>query len=417
MASSFEQNLQKYAETLVRVGTAIKPGKDLRFIAPVTDNPDIRKLVHMVVACAYDAGARYVDVVWSDEILMKVRLEHAADDTLDVMPPHNYDALQEMVADGGSLLSIRASNPDTLAGQDASKISRVRQAGAKLSKPTRKLWNQGIGTWSLGTVAFQGWADKVLPDVPEGERVMKLWELIFEASRITSDDPVAAWQAHSQNLMDRASYLTGKQYNALKFTGPGTDLTIGMADHHIWLGGGDDTQDGRRYMPNIPTEEVFSMPHRARVDGVVTATKPLNYGGSLIEDFSMTFKDGVVVDFSAKTGADVLREMLDTDDGARRLGEVALVPNSSPISQMGVLFYNTLYDENASCHIALGAAYHNTMENGPFMEEADFEAAGGNSSLVHTDFMIGSAETQIDGITQDGTSEPVMRDGEWAFDV
>jgi aminopeptidase len=183
------------------------------------------------------------------------------------------------------------------------------------------------------------------------------------------------------------------------------------------LGGGDDTQDGINYMPNIPTEEVFTMPHRGRVDGTVTATKPLIYSGTMIDDFSITFKDGAVVDFKAGKGEETLRKMLETDEGAVRLGEVALVPNSSPISQMGALFYNTLFDENASCHLALGAAYHNTMKDGPFMSEEDYAAAGGNSSLIHTDFMMGSGEMSIDGVKADGSTEPIMRDGEWAFEA
>lgn len=415
MAKSFDDLLQQYAEVLVRVGSNVEPGKDLELMAPVTDEPIVRRFVQQLTAAAYEAGARVVHVNWSDQVLMKVRLEHADPETLDVVHPQDYERLHAIVEAGGSLLSVRASDPDLMKGQDAQKMAKYRKPLSELRQPTRKLWNQGIGTWSLGTVAFQQWADKVLPDVPAEERVAQLWDLIFRASRITGDDPVADWQAHSASLIARAQYLTEKQYSALHYRAPGTDLRLGLADNHIWLGGGDKTQDGRLYMPNIPTEEVFTMPHRERVDGTVTATKPLNYGGAMIEDFSMTFKDGCVVDFKASSGEDVLREMLATDDGAKRLGEVALVPNSSPISQMGVLFYNTLYDENASCHIALGAAYHNTMENGPFMSEEDFAAAGGNSSLVHTDYMIGSGEMDIDGILADGSTEPVMRAGEWAF--
>lgn len=417
MSKNFEQLLQQYAEVLVRVGSNVEAGKDLELMAPVTNEPVVRQLVHQVTAAAYDAGARLVNISWRDEVLTKIRLEHADPETIDAVHPQDYERLHAIVEAGGSLLSVRASDPDLMKGQDAKLMAKYRKPLAELRKPTRKLWNQGIGTWSLGTVAFQEWADKVLPDLPAEKRVAKLWDLIFQASRVTGDDPVADWQAHAASLIERAKYLTDKQYTALKYTAPGTDLTIGLADNHIWLGGGDTTQEGRHYIPNIPTEEVFTMPHRERVNGTVTATKPLNYGGALIENFSMTFKDGCVVDFKASAGEDVLREMLATDDGAKRLGEVALVPNSSPISQMNVLFYNTLYDENASCHIALGAAYHNTMENGPFMSEDDFEAAGGNSSLVHTDFMIGSGALDIDGVLADDSTEAIMRQGEWAFSL
>ncbi|MCA9913903.1 MAG: aminopeptidase [Anaerolineae bacterium] len=417
MSFDFEATLQKYADVLVRVGANVEPGKKIVLNVPVTTEPIIRKLVHYFIASAYDAGASQVITDWADEYETKIRLEHAADGTLEEVDTWAAQRLEDIVRDGGSLLALRAVDPDLLEGQDADKVATLRAAGAKARKPTRKLWNQGIGTWSLAAGSIQAWANKVLPDVPESERVVKLWELIFRASRIMVDDPVAEWKRHSNALVARAEYLTAKQYQSLHYSAPGTDLTVGLADNHIWLGGGDKTQDGRLYMPNIPTEEVFTMPHRARVEGTVTATKPLIYSSTMIDDFSITFKDGKVVDLKAGKGEATLRKMLETDEGASRLGEVALVPNSSPISQMNVLFYTTLFDENASCHLALGAAYHNTMKNGPFMSEEDYEAAGGNSSLVHTDFMMGSGEMNIDGIKADGSQEPVMRNGEWVFDL
>lgn len=413
----FETKLKKYADVLVRIGANILPGKPLFLQLPVTDEPSIRRLGHYLYANAYDAGAEFVKVHWIDETFTKLRLEHAPEGSFEIVDRWRHQALHEIVQDNGSLLAVRASDPDLLQGQDVDKLATLRAANSKARKPTRKLWDQGTGTWSLCVVAFQEWADKVFPDKPEAERVPALWELIFRATRIDQDDPVAAWDAHSRALIARAKALTDRAYHALHFTAPGTDLTVGLAEGHVWLGGGDVTQDGRTYMPNIPTEEVFTMPHRDRVDGTVTASMPLNYGGALIEDFSMKFEGGKVVDFRAKRGEAVLRNMLDTDEGARRLGEVALVPHSSPISQMGVLFYNTLFDENASCHIALGNAYLNTMADGPFMSDEDFAAQGGNSSLVHTDFMIGSGAMDIDGIKADGSREPVMRSGEWAFEV
>lgn len=417
MTFDFEATLKKYAEVLVRVGANVQPGKKMVFNAPVTDDPTIRRLCHYIIASAYDAGASLVLTNWTDEQEFKIRLEHAADGTFEEADKWGEQALYDIIKDGGSALSLRVTDPDLLEGQDATKIATYRKAAATLRQPTRKLWNQGIGTWSLASGSYQPWADKVVPGLPAEERVAKLWEMIFQVTRVLEEDPVAAWQTHSQNLIDRAKYLTEKQYSALKITSPGTDLTLGLADNHIWLGGGDLTQDGLPYMPNIPTEEVFTMPHRARVDGTVTSTKPLIYSGTMIDDFSLTFKDGKVVDLKAGKGEETLRKMLETDEGAPRLGEIALVPHSSPISQMGALFYNTLFDENASCHIALGAAYHNTMENGPFMNEEDYAAAGGNSSLIHTDFMIGSGETSIDGVKADGSTEPVMRSGEWAFEL
>ncbi|MCB9458017.1 MAG: aminopeptidase [Anaerolineaceae bacterium] len=417
MSYDFDAALKNYADVLVRVGTNVEPGKKLIFNAPVTDDPTVLKLCRYIVASAYDAGARHVIVNWNDEQEFKIRLEHAPDDSFTEANEWDAKALHEVIEEGGSALSLRVADPTLLEGQDAEKIATYRTTAAALRQPTRKLWNQGIGTWSLASASFQPWANTVLPNVPEDERVAKLWEMIFQVTRMFEDDPVAAWQAHSQALIARARALTAKQYSALKFIAPGTDLTLGLADNHIWLGGGDHTQAGRPYMPNIPTEEVFTMPHRARVDGTLSATMPLVYSGTVIDDFSLTFKDGKVVDLRAKKGEATLRKIIETDEGASRLGEIALVPHSSPISQLGTLFYNTLFDENASCHVALGAAYHNTMENGPFMSESDYAAAGGNSSLVHTDFMVGSGDMQIDGIKADGSSEPVMRDGEWAFEI
>lgn len=269
----------------------------------------------------------------------------------------------------------------------------------------------------MAAIATQAWADKVFPDVPVDERVMKLWDAIFAATRIYEDDPVTAWRKHQQDLVNRSAYLNDKAYTALHFKGEGTDLTIGLPQGHIWQGGGDDHSSGKRFAPNLPTEEIFTMPHRERVSGTVRASKPLSYNGTIIDDFSISFEAGRVTGFEAGQGGDVLQDLIDTDEGAKHLGEVALVPHSSPISQSGILFFNTLFDENAACHIALGRAYGKTIQGGTEMDEDQFVEAGGNVSQTHVDFMIGSATLDIDGVTLDGKHEPVMRQGEWAFEV
>lgn len=417
MSGDFEFYLQQYADVLVRVGVNVQPGQRLVINAAVTDDPAVRRLVHYTVASAYDAGARYVDVMWNDQYLQKIRLEHAPADSFHELPKWRTDAMREVVQDGGSRLYITATDPDLLNGQNPDHLAAMRRVASEYGRSVNLISDQGYGTWSIGAAAASFWADKVLPDVPEDERVDLLWEMIFAVCRIDTQDPVAAWRAHGRNLIQRGQYLTDKHYAVLHYRAPGTDLTVGLADNHIWVGGGDSTNQDVYYMPNIPTEEVFTAPHRDRVNGTVTASKPLNYAGTLIDNFSLTFEDGRVVALRAKQGEDSLQKLVDMDEGAARLGEVALVPHSSPISQTGRLFYNTLYDENAANHIALGYAFRTNLQNGAQMSDEELAAAGGNISLTHVDFMIGSAAMDVDGIRADGTREAIMRQGEWVFKV
>lgn len=414
--STFDQNLRKYANLLVQIGVNIKEGDLLHLTVSVTDDPNIRKLAHYTVEAAYQAGAKYVDLVWNDEQAGKLRVLHAPDESLDYVPSWRIKSIETYAEEGVSRLVIFGSNPDLFAGLDLQKVTDMRRASqAATAHLFPILINENV--WSLGAVPVQAWADKVFPDVPEAERLEKLWDAIFAATRIYEDDPVAAWQAHQQNLVTRRQHLTDKQYTAIHFTGDGTDFTVGLPQGHIWEGGGSTHGSGKFFAPNIPTEEVFTMPHRDRVNGTVKATKPLSYSGSIIDNFSFTFKDGRVTGFEAEQGGEVLQQLIDTDEGAKHLGEVALVPNSSPISQTGILFFNTLFDENAASHIALGRAYAKTLTNGTDMDEDQFIEAGGNVSQTHVDFMIGSAGIDIDGITVDGKREPIMRQGEWALEL
>ena len=412
--SIFDQNLRKYANLLVKVGVNITEGDLLHLRVSVIDDPNIRKLAHYVVAAAYDAGAKYVDLVWTDDVAGKLRLLHAQEDTLDYVAPWRIKEIESYAEEGVARLVIFGSNPDLFAGIDHVKVSTMQRANqAATAYLVPKLIDKNV--WSLAAVPVQEWADKVFPDVPEEERLAKLWDAIFAATRIYEVDPVAAWQTHQQSLVTRREHLTDKQYTALHFTGEGTDLTIGLPQGHIWEGGGSKHgASGKFFAPNIPTEEVFTMPHRDRVNGTVKATKPLSYSGNIIDNFSFTFVDGRVTGFEAKQGAEVVQQLIDTDEGAKHLGEIALVPNSSPISQTGILFFNTLFDENAASHVALGRAYAKTLTNGGEMDEDQFLEAGGNVSQTHVDFMIGGAGIDIDGITVDGKREPIMRQGEWA---
>jgi aminopeptidase len=281
-------------------------------------------------------------------------------------------------------------------------------------RPFREHISRNQTNWAVIAGATAGWATKIFPKLPPQEAVSRLWDAIWKMSRLDTADPVAAWEAHLASLAARADYLNRKQYYALKYKGPGTDLTLGLPKGHLWVSGRTKTRSGIPFTANLPTEEVFSIAHKDRVDGIVRSSKPLSYGGTLIEGFSLTFEKGRVTKMTADGNADMLQRLLDTDDGARRLGEVALVPHSSPISHSGLLFYNTLFDENAASHVALGNAYKFTLSGGNEMSQEEFETAGGNRSAIHVDFMIGSGELDVDGVRPDGTAEAVMRKGEWA---
>lgn len=414
---NFEQKIKKYADLLVKVGLNVKPGQRIMISASITGDPVVRRLTHYAVTAAYQAGARYVKVRWLDSELTKIRLQNAPADSFEELDDWYFDARETITKEGGGILFIYGEDPDLLAGQDQEKIATMQRAGGQRFRPIMLLSDQGYGAWSLAAVPEESWADKMFPDLPKEKRIPQLWDYIFETCRINEDDPIAAWQTHSDNLIARANYLTEKGYTALHFSAPGTDLTVGMPENHIWLGGGDKNNQDIWYMPNIPTEEAFSMPHKDRTNGTARASKPLSYAGTLIENFSFTFKDGKVIEYQAEKGYDALKNLMEMDEGSSRIGEVALAPNSSPIAKTGRLFYETLYDENAANHIAFGNPYRNNLKDGPQMSDEDFAAAGGNNSLAHVDFMIGSGEMDVDGISADGSREPIMRKGEWAFVV
>lgn len=413
---TFDENLRAYANVLIRIGVNITEGDLLYFRTTVNDDPNVRKLAHYIVEAAYQAGAKYVDVDWQDDMTGKLRLLHAAEDTLDYVPDWRIKAIEAYADARVSRLVVAGSDPALLADVDRQKVTTTQRATqSAVAHLVPKLIDENI--WSLASLPVQAWADKVFPDAPAEERLGKLWDAIFAATRVFEDDLVAAWQAHQQALAKRRDFMNTKQYTALHFTGDGTDLTVGLPQNHYWQGGGKKHKSGKVFTANMPTDEVFTMPHRERVNGTVKASKPLSRNGSIIEDFSFTFEDGRVKGFDAKVGGDVLQDILDTDEGAKYTGEVALVPISAPISQTGILFFNTLYDENAACHIALGRAYRKSLDGGTEMDDDQFLEAGGNNSKTHVDFMIGHAGMDIDGITLDGSREAIMRQGEWAFEV
>jgi aminopeptidase len=374
-------------------------------------------LVRCVAESAYKAGAQFVETLWGDEALQLARFKCAPRDSFDQFSAWFPDALTQHVHAGHAVLSIYANDPDLLKDQSPEIVGAVQKAVSRAVRPFREHVSKNGANWSVIAAASAGWAARVFPHMNASERMDALWTAIAKLVRLDRPDPIAAWEEHLAALAARRDFLNARRYDALKYRGPGTDLTLGLAHGHQWVSGRSTSLTGIPFAPNLPTEEVFTMPHKDRVDGVVRATKPLSYGGTLIENFSMTFRGGRVVDATAERGEVVLRQLLDTDAGAARLGEVALVPHDSPVAQSGLLFYNTLFDENAASHVALGSAYKFTVAGGEQMTDEEFEQAGGNRSATHVDFMLGSAALDIDGVLADGTAEPLMRSGEWAMPV
>jgi len=410
----FEAKLEKYAEVIVRVGVNIQPGQRLLMWNP---HFEAAPLVRAVTRAAYKAGAKFVQALYVDKEMTIARLKYGSDESAADYPVEVMDTVAKYAERGDALLSIQGLPPDYLDGVDPARIMIMQQSVLAHNGPYSNAIQSNKVSWSAVRSPTKEMADKVLPDVPENERLDKMWELVFQLSRADGEDPLADWQAHTANLARRKDYLNAKRYKALTYKGPGTDLRIGLPAGHVWESGQFTMENGVKCVANIPTEEAFTMPDRLQVDGVVRSTMPLALAAAVVEDFSLTFERGKVVKAEAKSGLEFLENLMNTDENARFLGEVALVPHSSPISQSGRIFFDTLYDENASCHIALGSAYPESIEGGNNMSEEEFTAAGGNVSKLHLDFMIGSDEIDIDGITQDGGSDPLMRAGEWVEEV
>jgi aminopeptidase len=407
----FDQKLDRLAEVAVRIGVNVQPGQELVLIAPT----DALPLVRRITEHAYSAGAKLVTAFFTDDALTLARYQHAPDESFDYAPAWYHDAIATAYKSGAARMGITGANPALLAKQDPAKVSRANVAASKASKPAMELITRHEINWTIVAAATPAWAALVFPNDTPDAALSKLWEAIFASSRITSADPVAQWKEHGANLKRRVDLLNAKRFHALRFhtVDGATDLTVGLADQHLWAGGGTTAGNGVYCQPNIPTEECFTTPHKLRVNGHVSASKPLSHQGTLIENIRCTFKDGSIVSATATAGEAALNKLISTDEGARRLGEVALVPDPSPIAQSGVLFWNTLFDENAASHIALGQAYSTCLIGGEKMSEGELGALGANDSLIHVDWMIGGPAMSVDGISTDGTAEPLMRAGDW----
>ncbi|MDF1509621.1 aminopeptidase [Robertmurraya sp. DFI.2.37] len=409
--NDFQRNLEKYAELAVKVGVNIQKGQTL----VINTALDSAEFVRLVVKKAYEAGAYNTIVNWSDDIVSRTKYDLAPDEAFQEYPEFRAKEMIDLAENGAAFMSIVSSSPDLLKGVHPERIANFQKAAGKALSTYRKYIQSDKVSWTVIAAPSQKWAEKVFPNEEPEVSMQKLWNAIFKATRVDLDNPVEAWKKHDQTLHEKVNYLNAKRYKMLHYKAPGTDLTIELPEKHLWVGAGSVNEKGYEFMANMPTEEVFTVPHKTGVNGTVASTKPLSYGGNLIDNFSVTFENGRIVAVKAEEGEEILKRLVDTDEGSHYLGEVALVPHNSPISQSNILFYNTLFDENASNHLAIGSAYAFCIEGGKKMSSEELAENGLNESITHVDFMIGSAEMDIDGINADGSREPVFRKGDWAF--
>ncbi len=405
-------SVRAYAEQVVRSGLNLRPGRRLIVWRAPVEAPDF---VAAVAEYAYRAGARLVVPMWSSDAVTLARFRNAPPDSFGEYASWSTQALHEAALQGDSFLLIPSSNPDLLRGEDERRVSQAVKTESRHMQRYLDLAKANKVVWTVIALPSQPWALKVFPELPASEALARLWREVLSFCRVDRDDPAAAWRSHVEEIAERKRYLNARRYRSLRFAAPGTRLTVGLPPGHLWQGGQAETPEGVAFSPNMPTEEVFTLPHRDEVEGTVVATKPLYYGGLAVEDFTMTFRKGKVISVSAKRGERQLEEIVATDEGAARLGEVALVSHRCPVAQSGRVFFHPLIDENAACHLAMGLAYRFCLERGAELSEEEFLASGGNGSMIHIDFMIGSGEMSVYGVGKDGREEAVLKNGDWAF--
>lgn len=404
--------LEKYADLLVRTGINIQKNQLLVVTSPI----ECAEFARIVTEKAYDAGAKEVIVRWLDELSSRIRYNRASEEVFEEVPEWLVPYLEGYAKKGAAFLRIAASDPEVMKDVDPKIIAKENKTLSQALEGYRSRLMSNKNVWCVASIPTNAWARKVFPDVSEEEAVQKLWDAIFKAVRVDEEDPVAAWKAHQNNLNERIAFLTENKFKALHYKNSiGTDVLVDLPEKHVWFGGGEESADGTQFVANMPTEEVFTLPHKDGVNGKIVSSMPLNHNGNIVDKFSLTFKDGLVVDFDAEKGYETLKELLDTDEGAKRLGEVALVPYDSPISNQKILFFNTLFDENASCHFALGKAYPICVEGGEDMDQEALKEAGANDSLTHVDFMVGTSDLSIVGIKDDGSKVTVFENGNFVY--
>ncbi|WP_028982698.1 aminopeptidase [Sporolactobacillus terrae] len=408
---TFAQKLEKYAELAVTVGANVQAGQEVLLKSPI----DAGELARLVAEKAYQAGAKRVYFNWTDDRLDHLRLKYAAEDVIGDYPVWKAKKLEDLVKRGAACIDIRTTGIGMMDGIDPKKAALDQEVMWRALHTYYDYRMSDRVSWTLLIYPTVEWAKKLFPGKIRELAVADLWEVIFEMTRVDREDPIDAWEKHKQTLANKVAFLNKKKYKQLHYKAPGTDLKIAFDPDYHWDGGAAVNSVGTTFVPNIPTEEVYTLPLKNGVNGTVMATRPLVYGGQLIENLSLTFKEGRIISVNAKEGEELLNHLIDTDEGSHYLGEVALVPNNSPISQSGLVFYTTLYDENASCHLAIGKAYPTCLDGGTKMSAEELAAHGANTSLIHVDFMIGSDQLDIDGENSEGEWEPVFRNGEWTF--
>ena len=411
---NFDELLKKYADFIVRVGVNPQPGQTLIINCPLEGAP----LARLCVRSAYEAGARDVQVNWSDDAVARARMELGSEEALtDLKPWQLRRYLDYAESEGGvCVLHLIADDPELYAGIDGNKISRVNAARRAFMEEWQEYTMNDRVQWSIAAMPSAPWAKKMFPELEEAAAIEKLWRLIFDVCRVTNGDPVNEWKAHIDRLTGLKDKMNALDLESVHFeSSNGTDLTVGIADKATWESAASVSEKGVVFLPNIPTEEVFTAPHKDKVNGIVYGTKPYVFNGQLIKGFHVTFKDGRVVEHGADEGAELLGRLLDTDEGARSIGEVALVPASSPINRSGALCYSTRFDENAAWHIAFGASYPGTTENGTRLSKDELLARGMNQSAIHEDVMVGAEDSHITGKCRDGHTVDLFRDGVWVL--
>ena len=419
LTADFEKYLDNYVEVIIKKGLNLQPGQRLLIASPFDPGVplELTSFVRRIVEKAYKSGAKLVDVMWRDDEIRIFRFKHGNQNALEEYPFWRTQTAEKFLENGDAVLFIYAENPSLFAEIEPQKLSIAHQTMFKYMKPLLDKIGKNLSSWVMVSAPIKGWSEKLLPEIHSTEREEKFWDIIFDICRVKHENPIAAWEDHINNLKLRSKYLNKKHYSELRLSAPGTDLTIGLPEGHVWMSGSETNVRGIEFVANIPTEEVFTVPHKDKVNGFVSSTKHLFFGGRLAEDFKLTFKEGKVTQVSAKKGEDFLNSLVSIDDGASRLGEIALVPHSSPISQYNKLFYNILIDENAASHIALGNAYRTSINKGDAMSDEEFGNIGGNLSGIHIDFMVGSEQMNVDGVLKNGNIEHIMDKGEWAFKI
>lgn len=408
---NFEANLQKYADLLIVKGLGVKKGHTVIMTVDV----DQAQFARLLVKSAYAHGAAEVVVDFVDDQITREKFLHADEDRVTTVADYLVSKSDYFLDKKASRLFIRSSDPNVFAGVDQDRLSKAQQALSLALSKQREATQANKVSWNLAAASGKEWAALVFPDLAtEEEQVDALWDTIFKMNRVYEEDPIKAWDDHQANLVAKAELLNKYQFDALHYTAPGTDLTLGMPKNHLWEAAGSVNAQGEEFIANMPTEEVFTAPNFRRAEGFVTSTKPLSYAGTVIEGMKFTFKDGQITEVTAEKGEATIKKLVEESKGARALGEVALVPHKTPISLSGLTFFNTLFDENASNHLAIGQAYAFSIEGGTEMTQEELEAAGLNRSTAHVDFMIGSEHMDVDGITLDGQVVPIFRGGEWA---